>query len=110
MRARSANAAPERRQSGAFGFLDRALANQEGALPVVAAIEYDDDAPDFEPAHRLIGVVGFFRQAEPQHIHWRAEIVGLEPGARAYGRVPPVTSNREVGAHLKRTVLRVGEH
>src|SRR5262249_61162403 len=94
----------------AFGFLDRTLANHEGALPVVAAIEHDDDAPDFEPAHRLIRVVGFFRQAEPQHIHWRAEIVGLEPRPRAYGRGPPVASNREGGAHLKRAVLRGGAH
>src|SRR5262249_1596191 len=94
------NAAPERRQSGALRFLDPALPNPAGAWPVGAALEYDADAPAFEPAHRLIGVVGFFRQAEPQHIHWRAEIVGLEPGARAYGRVPPVASNREVGAHL----------
>jgi hypothetical protein len=104
------NAAPERRQSGAFDFFGCTLANHEGALPVVAAIEHDDDAPYFESAHRLIGVVGFLRQAEPQHVHRRAEIVGLQSGTRAHSRVPPIASNREVGAHFKRAVGCVGAH
>src|SRR5262249_2770978 len=41
---------------------------------------------------------------------WRAEIVGLESGARTDGRVPSVASNRKVSTHFKRAVLRVGTH
>ena len=59
---------------------------------------------------RLVGVVGFLRQAEPQHVHRRAEILDLQAGALAHGRVPAVAADREVGAHLERAVRRVGAH
>src|SRR5439155_9631144 len=55
------DALPEGRQSSALRLFDRTLANDKRALPVVAAIEHDHDAPGLEPAHGLVGVARFLR-------------------------------------------------
>jgi hypothetical protein len=79
-------------------------------LPVVAAVEQDDHASGLEPTHALSGIIGLLRQAEPQHVHGRADILNAQAGALAHGRVPSVAADGEVGAHLERTIRRVGAH
>ena len=79
-------------------------------MPVVAAVDQDDDAPGFEAAHGFAGSLGLLRQAEPQHVHRRAEVLRFKPGALAHGRVPAVASDGEIGAHLEGAVRRIGAH
>ena len=61
-------------QSARMHLVDAALWNDEGALPVVAAIQHDEDAAGIDVAERLSGIVRCFGQAQPQHVHRRADI------------------------------------
>src|SRR6202022_3769919 len=84
------NALPEPRQSGPARLLHTPLRYHEGTLPIVAAIEENGDAAGGEPAHGLVRIACSCRQAEPEHIHRRAQIFAGETRARANGRVAPV--------------------
>jgi hypothetical protein len=79
-------------------------------LPVVAAVEQDDHASGLEPTHALSGIIGLLRQAEPQHVHGRTDVLDAQAGALAHRRMPPIAADGEVGAHLERTIWRVGAH
>ena len=58
--------------------LGRALGDDEGALPVVAAVEHHQDAAGIEAAQHLVRVARLVADAEPQHVHRRADILHLE--------------------------------
>src|SRR4029077_16751871 len=77
---------------------DAALGNDEGALPVVAAVEHHHHLAGFDVAESL-GVVGrLARQAEPQHVHRRAVVVALQAGLFAHRGMPAVGADDAIGA------------
>ena len=83
-----------------------ALRDEIGALPVVAAIEGDEDMVRGGDEARLVAVTGEPRQAHPQHIHRRPEILRRKTGGGADGRVAPVGADGELGADRDRAVGR----
>ena len=93
-RHRACDVGAERRQALAVHLFDRALRNDVGALPIVAAVEHDEDAPGQEPAAGLDGVVGAPAQPEPQHVHRRAELLDFKPRLLANDRVAAVAADR----------------
>src|SRR5204863_6489672 len=101
---------PEGRQSCALDLFNRTFADDERALPVVAAIDHHQDAPGIEAAHGLVGVARFLRETEPQHVHRRAEIIDRKPGALAHRRVPAVATDRQLGTDLERAIRRRGAY
>ena len=88
--------------------LRTALRDDVAALPVVAAIDRDEDAAGVEIAHRVPGIIMLAREPEPQHVHRRAEVPDGQPGARPHERAPAVGAHHQVRADLLRTAL--GRH
>jgi hypothetical protein len=88
--------------------LEAAFGDDEGALPIVAAIEHHEEAPRLDTAeHR--GPVAFpLGKPEPKHVHRRAEILALEPGERAQRRVPAVGGDDKGGADFEQPLWRFG--
>src|SRR5258706_4349237 len=80
-----------------------ALQYHEGALPVVAAIEHDENAPRVEARLRLVGIARLTRQAEPQNIHRRAEVLDLEAGGLSQRGGVAIGSDRQRGADFDLT-------
>ncbi len=78
-----------RQSAGADAFVGP-LGDHEGALPIVAAIEHDENRTGGKPALRLVGVVGAARQAKPQHVHRRAQILDFETGRLPQDRAAPI--------------------
>ena len=62
-------------QARAAAPLDRRPSDHVGALPVVAAVQHDDEAARPKMPPRRSGIGRATRQAKPQHVHRRAEIV-----------------------------------
>ena len=79
-------------------------------MPVLAAIDQHDDAPGLEPAHELIRVLGLLGQAEPEHVHRRPDVIDLQSGAFAHGRMPAIATDDKIGPDLERAVGRGGPH
>ena len=63
----------ERLEPARVHLIDAALRDDEGALPVVVAVQHDEDAAGVDAAERLPGIVRRLRQAQPQHVHRRAD-------------------------------------
>ena len=87
-----------------------AFRDDEPRLPVVAAIEHDEDAPAVEPATKPVAVAGLARQVHPQHVHRRTEIAHRKSGAVANGGVSAIRTHGESRPHFKRPVRRVSPH
>src|SRR5437773_2319184 len=90
----------ERREAAGADLVERALGDHETALPVVAAVEHDEDPPGLHAAEQLARVARLPWQPEPQHVHGRAERLHAEPGRRADRGVAAVGADDEVGADL----------
>ena len=89
----------ERLQPARVHLVDAALGNDERALPVVVAIQHDEDAAGVDAAERLAGIVRRLRQAQPQHVHRRAAIRSTSKPARvAQGGVAAIGGDDQVGA------------
>ncbi len=58
----------------------RALGNHVGALPIVFAIESDEDFSVAKTAERLCGIAGLARNAHPEDVDGSAEIDDFEAG------------------------------
>src|SRR5881227_383671 len=84
------------------------LADDKGALPIIAPIERDEQMAEIDEAAGLLRIVRPPRQAHPQHIHRRAEICHRETRSLAHGRVTPIGADDEVGADLDRATRAVG--
>ena len=101
----------EGRQTAGADLVERALRNHEAALPVLTAVEHDEDAPGLDAAERLRrGVAGHLRQPEPEDVHRRAERLDAKAGCRAHRGVAAVGADDEIGANLQRTVGRRRPH
>ena len=83
------------------------LRDHIGALPIVGAVEHHHHAAGFHMAEGLRGVARAPRDAEPEHVHRRADVLDLEAGARAHRRMPPVGADHEIGADLELALRRV---
>ena len=77
-------------------------------MPIVAAVEHDEDHARLDAAERLAAVVGTLAEAEPQHVHRRAEVLDLEACLLAYDRVPSVGADDEIGPHLEPSLRLLG--
>src|SRR6476469_2600748 len=60
--------------------VEPSLVDDERALPVVAAIEGDQDVAAFDIPERLPGITRSPRQAHPQDVDRRAKAVDRQPG------------------------------
>ena len=71
-------------EAAAAELVQRALGDDVAALPVVAAVDHDEDAGRRRsgPACRS-GSLGLAREAEPQHVHRRAELADRRGPARS---------------------------
>ena len=99
----------EAHQRGAKGLqplgaqpVEAALGNDIGALPIIAAVERDEHHAGLDAAERLLAVIGPLGEAEPQHVHRRAEILDLEAGERAHGGMPAVGAHHQIGFDFER--------
>ena len=88
---------PESIETAPMNLLDRALGNDVAALPIIAAIDRDEDAAGTEASDRLLGVAWLSRHAEPQDIHWRANILDAEAAARTKCRVTAIGGDDKIG-------------
>ncbi len=80
--------------------LCRALGNDVGALPVVAAVEHHQDAARIEATQHLLGIARLVAQPEPQHVHRRAEVADLDAGLVPHRRMPSIGADDEIGADV----------
>ena len=90
--------------------LEAALRDHERALEVVAAVEHHEHLARVEPNGQLGRIVRAARDAHPEHVHRRTEVLDLEAGPRSHGGMAPVRPDDELGAHLERSVGRAGLH
>jgi hypothetical protein len=79
-------------------------------LPVIAAIEQHEQPPGIETPHALVGVGRLVRQAEPEHVHRRADVLDLHAGALAQRGMAAIGRHHEPGADLERPVRRRRAH
>jgi hypothetical protein len=88
------------------------LADDQGALEVVAAVEGDQHRLPLDPPQHGGGIVGALRDAEPEHVDRHPEILDLHPGPVAHRRAAAVRPHHEVGPHLELPVggLRLHPH
>ena len=87
-----------------------ALGDDIAALPVVAAVDHDEDMAEPEAANRLIRIARGARKPEPEHVHGRASILRGEACLGARHGVPPVAANDELGQHAHRAIGGFGDH
>ena len=99
-------------------FLDRPLAQRVGAalgdhecaLPVVAAVDGDDEVAGRDPRQAVVELGRIAPDAKPEHVDRRAEVLDGEPGAGAHGRMAAVAADGEVGSDLEVAVGRGPAH
>ena len=80
--------------------LERALRDDIGTLPVLAAIDRHENGSRAEEAKALFRVVRLVPNAKPQHVHRRAEILDGKAGPLAHRRMAPVAGNDERRPHF----------
>jgi hypothetical protein len=100
----------ELRQPATTHLIERSLRDHVAALPVVAAVDDDEDMAGFEHPHGLVGIIRFAAHPEPQDIHRGAEILHLEPGLLAHQRMAAIAADHEGSPQLQHTLRRVGAH
>src|SRR5260221_6863596 len=86
--------------------LEAALADDEGALPVIAAVEHHQDAAGVDAAQRLRRGVRVLGNTHPQHVDRRAEIDDLEPRLLPQSRMAAIRADDEAGADVQRAARR----
>ena len=77
-----ADAVAERFDPARADMVGGALGHDKGALPIVAAIDQHEHAPGIEHAERGILLGRRFRDAEPEHVHRRADRGQRQAGAK----------------------------
>ena len=93
---------PEGREPFRLHGLGGALADDQRALPVVAAIEHHQALAVGEAAEDEMRIIRPLGEAQPQHVHRRADVLHLQAGGVAQGRVPAVGADDEIGGDLDR--------
>jgi hypothetical protein len=87
-----------------------ALGDDECALPVVAAVDGDDEVAGRDASKAVVELGRIAPDAEPEHVDGRAEVLDGQAGAGPHGRVAAVAADREPGADLEVTVGRAAAH
>ena len=88
--------------------VEAAFGDDIGALPIVAAVECDEHHAGLDAAERL-GAVGWaLGEAEPDHVHRRAEILDFQSGPQPHIGVAAVGTDDEIGPDLQRPFRRLG--
>ena len=90
------------REAGGADSLERALRDHVAALPVVAAVDHDEDLPRVEAPHALRRALPARREVEPQHVHRSSQLLHLQSGLRAERGVSPVGRDDEIAADRDR--------
>src|SRR5690606_27865992 len=80
--------------------LDFAFGDHAGDLPILASIKHDKKVAITRYTVGAVGVARKSRKPEPQHVHGRAQICGLQSGRRPQQRVPAVAPHDQVGIDL----------
>src|SRR3546814_15745501 len=65
------------------------------ALPIVVPIDLHENAPCLKNTHSLISDFWLFREAEPEDIHWRADILERQCRHLPQTKVPAIRSRSE---------------
>src|SRR5439155_7657822 len=68
--------------------LDRTFGAHAAALPVLAAVDEDEDLSAFETAHGIRRIFRLSRDPKPKNIHRRAELLDGKPCRCPNGRMP----------------------
>jgi hypothetical protein len=84
----------------------RALGNQQRALPVVAARDHHQHAAGVDLAEEVRRIARQARDAQPQHVHRRAEVLRLQAGLGPDRRVAAVGAHHQRRAQLELAVGR----
>ena len=87
-----------------------AFGDDEGALPIIAAVEHDEQVSGLDASEDNASVLRALGEAQPQRIHGRAEILDLEAGKVAHRRVAPVGADHEIGLHVERPLRHLRPH
>ncbi len=90
--------------------LGRALRDHQPALPMLAAIDAHEQGAGREAARRAAWVGVAAGQAEPQHVHGRADIDRTQPRPRPHRRTAPIRPHHQIGANNERAVRRADMH
>ncbi len=94
----------ERLQPACMHLVDATLRNDKRALPVVVAVQHDEDASGIDMAEDLSGIARMLRQPQPQHVHRCTAIDHLEAGGIAQRGMPAVTGDDKLGANVQRAI------
>src|SRR3546814_1328979 len=65
------------------------------ALPIVVPIDLHENAPCLKNTHSLISDFWLFREAEPEDVHWRADILERQCRHLPQTRVPAIRSDHQ---------------
>src|SRR5207249_8916128 len=84
--------------------------DDEGALPIVLAIEQDENFAPVDVAKGLPRISGAAAYPHPHHIHRSAEMDHFEACALADYRMASVSPNSQLGANLQWPVRRFSVH
>ena len=90
--------------------LGAALGNDEGALPVVAAVDGDDEVARRDPGQGRVLAARVATDPKPEHVDRRADVLDRQAGGGAHGRAPAVAADRAVGVDLERSLGRTAAH
>src|SRR5215469_8040337 len=71
-------------QTSRFDLVEAVLRDDVGALPVIAAIQGNENPASLHAAQRLVRVVGLAREPHPQHIDRSAPIDYFKPRFRTH--------------------------
>ncbi len=78
-------------------FVDPALCDDIGALPVIVAIQRHHHLAGAQPGKHAIGCALCLSDPKPQHIDRRADIFDPESGLLPQDRMTPIAGNGEIG-------------
>src|SRR3546814_2559800 len=70
------------------------------ALPIVVPVDLHENAPCLKNTHSLISDFWLFREAEPEDIHWRADILERQCRHLSQTRVPAIRSDHQSCADI----------
>src|SRR4029077_14902468 len=90
--------------------VEATLGNDEAALPVIAAVEQQEEFAVLKKAERLFRVIRLLGDAHPERFDWRAKLTQAKTGADMCRRVSPVRANHEVCAHFQSAARSLCAH
>src|SRR2546423_10889448 len=86
------------------------FAYDQTSLPIIAAIDEDEDLSIVQSTKQLTRIGGLARDDHPEHVHRRAEIGRLESSRLAYRRLSAIAADDEIGVDVLHTGWRFRLH